>query len=247
MTSVDIEYKRFGFRRRISVTMPARWEELSAEQLAVVARSFHDWVSEAEMIAVMCGIPEKLVKRFDEYQQYVLGKELDFMGEFKPAYAFVLKRVKKLTAPLPRMEGVSFAQFMYADTYYEKYVDMEDEKALDKFIACLYLPNKKEFSEKLIEERAEYVAQHLAVIEKTAISLNYRLVKEWITERYPFVFQKPAGDGEKKKVKPKSGSWVQILEGIVGDDIINQDKYARLPMHTVLRFLTQKIKEYARK
>lgn len=227
--------------------MPARWEELSAGQLALVARSYHDGVSDAEMLAGMCGLKLKLVKRFDDYQMYVLGKQLDFMGEFKPAYAFVLKRVKKLSAPLPRMEGVSFGQFIFADTYYEQYIDTEDEKALNKFIACLYLPEKKEFSEKLIEQRAEYVALHLAVIEKTAISLNYRLVKEWITERYPFVFQKPVEDVEKKKVKPKSGSWVQILEGIVGDDIINQDKYAGLPMHTVLRFLTQKIKEYARK
>lgn len=248
MKSIAVEYRWFGIKRRVESTIPEHWGELTAEQLIAVAKSSDGSVTDAELLAWMCGIKHEIIMRLDEFPKYMLGKELEFMGEFKPSYAFVLKRVKKLFAPHSRMEGVTWGQFIFADSYYEKAVDDADDEARDKFIACLYLPEKKAFDDKLIEDRAEYVKKHLRDIEKTAISLNYRLVKEWITERYPFIFQKQDDVKEAERAKKAKGtSWVKIHESIVGDDIINSDKYAKLPMHTVLRFLTSKIKEYARK
>jgi len=53
-----------------------------------------------------------------------------------------------------------------------------------------------------------------------------------------------------KKEKPKNNTnngWLNILENIIGDDIINQDKYSNLSLHSTLRFLTNKIKANLKK
>jgi hypothetical protein len=141
---------------------------------------------------------------------------------------------------------------MYVDTYFEVSVLTDDNSQLAKFIGCLYLPDGKPFDEKLIQERAHYVCLFFRPEEKTAISLNYRLVKEWLCSQYPLLFQAPVPETsdleETQSTKNKSGSdWVKVYESLVGDDIVNQDKYAELPLHTVFRYLTSKIKENARR
>ena len=118
----------------------------------------------------------------------------------------------------------------------------------------------KTFDQQLIQVRADSVELFFLPEEKTAINLNYRLVKEWLCNQYPIIFQKPSDDLETDPVAERSrghrgtaagrsrgSDWVKLYESIVGDDIVNQDKYAALPLHTVFRYLTQKIKENGRK
>ena len=71
-----------------------------------------------------------------------------------------------------------------------------------------------------------------------AIALNYGLVRKWIADRYPLIF--PA---QKQSFGKKSGSWAEIFDDIVGDDLKDQDKYAEIPINSVFRFITRKIKE----
>jgi hypothetical protein len=73
----------------------------------------------------------------------------------------------------------------------------------------------------------------------------------WLALAYPLIFQEkaenpPSGD------KPTDGGrrqspWIKVFDGLVGDDLINRDRYAELPVHTVLRFMTEKSKERMRK
>ena len=71
-----------------------------------------------------------------------------------------------------------------------------------------------------------------------AIALNYGMVRKWIADRYPLIF--PA---QKQSFGKKSGSWAEIFDDIVGDDLKDQDKYAEIPINSVFRFITRKIKE----
>ena len=91
-----------------------------------------------------------------------------------------------------------------------------------------------------------------------AIAINYGLVREWLSDAYPLIFIK----NEEKNQNPESSikypesspdsyrgqnpahnSWIKIFESLIGDDIVNHDKYAALPIHNVLRFMSEKIKQ----
>lgn len=245
MKSVRLQYKTLGITRKISALLPERWDELTTNQLVLISRNYITTVDETEILCGMLGIKKSIAARLDDFQRFCIAMELDFMDNFKPHYAFVIRKLNGLNAPRPRLEGMCFGQFMFVDTYYEVSIMSDDSGQLDKFIACLYLPEGEQFSEKLIEDRADFVKLFFKLEEKTAISLNYRLVKEWICERYPLLFRKPVAEPvQTKRVNQEKGSnWVKVYESLVGDDIVNQDKYSALPVHTVFRYLTTKLKE----
>ena len=249
MKQISLQYKQFGIQRKISATFPERWDELTPAQLIAVSYNNAGDIPETEMLAYFLGIKKNIAVLLDDYQRYCIAVELDFMKDFKPFYSFVIRNIKGLTSPRPRLEGMSFAQFIFADTYNEIAITADDNSQLNKFIACLYLPEGKAFDEQLIQGRADYVGLFFLPEEKTAINLNYRLVKEWLCNQYPLIFVKPSDDlaEESEAERSRGSNWVKLYESIVGDDIVNQDKYAALPLHTIFRYLTQKIKENGRK
>ncbi len=252
MKSIELKYKRFGINFNVSASLPERWSELTAGQLIAIVKNHSAEISEIELLAAFLSIKKDIVAKLTDFQRYSIAVELEFLQDFKPLYSFTIRTIKGLNAPRPRLEGMSFGQFIYVDTYHEIAVTTDDNSQLDKFIACLYLPENKQFDEKLIQDHADFVAIFIRPEEKTAISLNYRLVKEWICKQYPLLFQASEPETsdleETQSTKNKRGSdWVNVYESLVGDDIVNQDKYAELPLHTVFRYLTTKIKENARR
>jgi hypothetical protein len=251
---ITLSYKQYGFNHRIASKLPERWDELTPAQLIAVSRNNAGDIPETEMLANFLGIKKNVAVLLDDYQRYCIAIELDFMKDFKPFYSFVIRNIKGLTSPRPRLEGMSFAQFMFMDTYNEIAVVADDSDQLNKFIACLYLPDGKSFDDQLIQDRAEYVELFFLPEEKTAINLNYRLVKEWLCNQYPLIFKKPSDDPDENNLpsnatgdRNRGSNWVKLYESIVGDDIVNQDKYDALPLHTIFRYLTQKIKENGHK
>jgi len=55
-------------------------------------------------------------------------------------------------------------------------------------------------------------------------------------------------DSEKEDVKKvKQSGWLKLFESLVGEDLINRDRYAELPVNTVFRHLTTKYKENAKR
>jgi len=247
MKTIDLHHKTLGITRKISALLPERWNELTADQLVLIARNYITTVDETEMLSGLLGISKSIASMLDGFQRFCIAVELDFMDDFKPHSAFAIHKLNGLSAPRPRLEGLSFGQFMFVDTYYEVAITSDDPEHLSKFIACLYLPEGKPFNEQLIEDRADYIKLFFKPEEKTAISLNYRLVKEWICERYPLLFRKPIAESVAEQSRSQGSNWVKVYESLVGDDIVNQDKYAALPVHTVFRYLTQKLKENGRR
>lgn len=247
MKTIELHYQIFGITRKISALLPERWDELTAAQLMLIARNYITTEDETKILCGILGIKKSISAMLDDFQRFYIGLELDFMDDFKPHYAFIILKLNGLNAPRPRLEGMSFGQFMFVDTYYEVAITSEDPEQLNKFIACLYLPDGKPFREHLIEDRAAYVNLFFKPEEKTAISLNYRLVKEWICERYPLLFRKPIAEAVADQNRSQGNNWVKVYESLVGDDIVNQDKYSALPVHTVFRYLTTKLKENGRR
>lgn len=241
MNTVKVRYRLFGVWLNYKGNLPASWGELSPQQLIVVGKNYLGEVADDVMLSVMAEIPQYIVRRLDSYQKYMLAVELDFMTDYKPISHFIIPKAGTLRAPAPRLEGMSFGQFMFVDTYYSNYLESDKEEDLNRFIGALYLPKGASFkSENLLVQ--SLIASKVPILVKHAISINYRLLKEFLTNAYPMVFQKP----KLGTTSRRGDGWVKVFESVVGDDIVNEDKYAQLNVHAVLRWITKQIKKDAK-
>lgn len=254
MVEVKLYYKPwwlFGRGRQVLGRFPERFEELSERQLVALAGVRKGVISEERFLAVMSGIRVRLIKRLDLFQQFKVAELLETFREPKAFHDFQLKKIwckdQVLLAPKTKLKGVTFGQFIFADTYFSNYNDTKDKEDLYRFVASVYLPAGMVFNEKLIDTGVELV-RRMAPETVEAVYLNYLHVREWLALAYPLIFIKPTQlpEGGIKEKKDSMG-WIKIFEGLVGDDIVNEDRYADLPMHNVFRYMTGRIKENMKK
>ena len=153
--------------------------------------------------------------------------------------------------PSPMLKGVTFGQFIFADTYFANYQQSGDEPDLNKFIASLYLGKNEKFEERLIQERFESIGK-LEFNIRQAIVLNYQLIHEWLVLAYPLIFQKHEQvlNDETRNPEPvsrNSSPWIKVFQNFVGDDIIHDEVWAAKPVNIIFAYMTRKYKENARK
>lgn len=242
MKEVVIEYRTFWLRSKAQSSIPEKWDEVSPRQLTAIAKNYLGETSEDKLLSVMCGVRKWVISQLDTYQKLTLAEELAFLTDYKPYSHFIIPKAGALRAPKPRLRGMTFGQFMFVESYYSAWLKTQKDEDMDRFIAALYLPRDSVFKSEN-HPAITLIAGKIPVIVKCAISINYRLVKEFLSHAYPLIFQKP---------KPGSKSagddgWIKVFESVVGDDIVNQDKYAGLQLHIMLRYITGKIKENSKK
>lgn len=249
MKDILIEYRRYFMRCSLIRSCPERWEELNERQLIAIARFSMAEIDEQEYLVKFLNIPRRIVKLLDTYEIYRIKQLISFTEGFEPWYKFILK-LPGLSAPRPRLEGMTFGQYMFVDTFYNDWLEDPSAELLNKFVGSLYLPEKEAFDTEKIGIYTENAAQ-LQEDVKIAITLNYRLMIEWMANLYQLLFPRVAAEETKNqdesKKKTDTRGWLDVFEGIVGDDLIHQEEYFMLPVHTVLRFLTKKMKENAKR
>jgi len=251
MTEAVIQYKPLGlFPLRWKRYIPQKWEQLTPRQMHAVAKVIYGRLTDASLVKELLNIPMFVARKLPPFYVFSLVEHLDFLYEYKARNSFAIDKIGDGVCPEPRLEGMSFAQFIFVDSYFSELTETNNVQTLNKFIAALYIPQGQPFSEKTIKKRAGAMARE-NYYRKQAIVLNYRLVREWLHDSYPLVFQKITDDKEnkpeRKKTNTKKHSWVRVFEAIVGDDIANEEKYAEKPVHRILRFMQNKIKENARR
>jgi hypothetical protein len=251
MVNITLEYQPFSFlkyTRKIKGAFPSTFEELKPIQLITIAALINQTISETNFLNLMTNIREFRIKKLEDYYRYALMNLFEPFTEIKPYHSFIIPHINTpiggIASPKPKLAGMTFGQFIFAESYFTSYQADKNEVDLHKFIASLYLTPNHPFKEE------EIVGMALAVqVTKPeildAIVINYVLIKEWLAVAYPLVFQHDEETEEPKThKKPNNNSgWLKIFESVVGDDLINQDKYAALPLHNVLRWMTNKIKE----
>lgn len=246
--SLTIEYKKWGMKRVINTSIPSKCEEMDPKQFIAFAKlTFlmeENPVIKPEILAQMIKIPVGVAKNIEPLEQESITSQMDFLWDMRPVSSFLLEKMAGYYPPLPHLEGVTFGQFMYFDSYFSQYAKEKDESNLHKFIAAVYLPKGKPFNHTDIATRAKHFEKvHMA--HKQAVVLNYHLIREWLSVKYPLVFpKKKQPDNTKSKKQP---GWIDVFDAIVGDDIKDSEKYAEKPLHNVLRFINKKIKEGMKK
>ncbi len=237
MIPVELEYRPFAFipwTRRIEKKLPARWSELSERQICAIPEIFT--LSDRKLLHIFLGIRKGIAGRIDSYQAFCIARLLKYLNNPEPLDRFMLKKIAGFKAPGRGLKGVTFGAFIFGDTFFQDYAKGKSTD-LDRFIACFY-SGKKGFDDKLIDKHAAAIAKE-SLQKRIAIAINYGLIREWLALAYPFVFQKV----EEGKADISKG-WVGVFDALVKDDLANQDKYAQLPVSTVLRNLDMRMKNY---
>lgn len=240
MNNITIKYRRFFRERTIETTFPSCWSEMTPRQfLSLTSRP-----DDISLLSVMLNVSKRIVKRFSLLQIYELASLFDFIQKDQKVSSFTLESlhvpgIGTLHAPLPKLQEMTFMQFVYVDTFYMNYATNPRPETLYNLVSYLYSP--KSGFDKLSADLNTDKIKKLNHETLEAISLNYGLIRKWITERYPLVFPKQKADRLEKK--NENSSWLDVFDNVVGDDLKDRDKYATTPINAVFRFITKKIKE----
>jgi hypothetical protein len=252
MKSIVVEYPFFKWTRKATGSFPERWEELTPEQITLACKVSNEDIPEVLFLSLFSGISKRIVRKLGALQRYKLMELVSFVRQPKPYHKFIIRSVKKFVSPRAGLEGVNFSQFIFADSYFSLWQNNNSDTDLNKFVASLYLHKNEKFADWIPRER-EKVFSKIPHATREAIAMNYILIREWLEKSYPLIFVKYEEQEQENKKRSKKNKgvkgdgWIQVFESLVGDDIINRDKYAELPVHSVFRYMTKSIKENSKK
>lgn len=260
MKNITVIYRplpSLALERKLFLLVPNHWRELTVDQLIAIISLYKEQISELGFLSKMTGIPAKILSKLSEFERFELLDLFEFISDVKPYHQFIIRKIKpgywksSLFAPKEKLKGITFGQFIFADTYFLNYQTSKDETDLNKFIASLYLLKNEKFSETIINERYAQIAK-LDWKIREAIALNFQLIHEWLSLAYPLIFQKheeliskdPLPEPVQGKHDPNQ--WIKVFQNFVGDDILHDDIWAEKPINTIFAFMTRKYKENAR-
>ena len=181
----------------------------------------------------MSGLPRNVIRRLSDFQKLRIIEMLSFLSEISPYHEFIIPKVGPFTRPKPRLKDELFGTFIFAESYFLGYESTFDPKDLDRFIVCYY--RNQPFRENQIEINAHAIRKVDNLI-KQAIYINYVLIRQYLALAYPNVFRTSDNPSAAQK-----SNWVDVLDAIIGEDIVNHDNYTKLPVSAVLRFQDKQI------
>ena len=255
MEKITLEYQPFSFlnyTRKINGSFPSNFSELMPKQLIAIVNFLNQKISETMFLEYLTGIKGSVINKLDNFERHNLMKLFDPFMEVKPHNAFIIPEIKTsgkiFCSPKIKLAHLTFAQFIFVESYFTYYQTNKKPNDLHKFIASLYLEQNHNFNENEIAQNAVTILGTKPEILE-AIVINYVLIREWLAQSYPLIFEQGEEETDEEKQKPKThknpgnSGWIKVFENIVGDDLINHDRYALLPLHNVLKWMTKKIKE----
>ena len=247
MNKVCITYPFFWFNRRLEYKVPTSWGELTPLQFVAIVGTVNGAVPDIRFLSAITGIGRRLLSKMHPYNILKLSESISFVGNTGILHPeFIVRSLPgtNLVCPRPKLSNMQFAQFIFADAYYMEWVKSKNETALDNFVATIFLNKGEKFDSEKMADRSVLVSK-TEIGTRQAIAFNWGLVVTWLQKAYPLIFVAPSTDGNTniKTVANSQSSWLRLFDSLVGDDLINRDRYAELPVHSVFRHLTEKFKE----
>lgn len=259
MLEIEVKYRPIRwipFTRMVKSNVPQNWSDVTQKQLIAISSLYKSSISDIDFLKELAGLNKRILYELSDFEHYKLMENFAFIGDQKPHHEFIIRKLSVshhpvLYAPSPMLKGVTFGQFIFADTYFANYQQSGEESDLNKFIASLYLGKNEKFDECLIQERFEFIGK-LEINIRQAIVLNYQLIHEWLALAYPLIFQKQEQvvNDETRNPYPVSRNtspWIKVFQNFVGDDIIHDEVWAAKPVNTIFSYMTRKYKENARR
>ncbi len=245
------------FSKKHSIDIPQSWEELSESQFIAVSSLYFEQLTEEDFLHRFFDLKKSVVSKILSFQLYILMKELRFCFDIEKGLSswFVSKVCKDLRAPEDMLGGMSFQQFMTADTFFSRYAAAQMHSDRDLFIASLYLSPKEGF---VIESSASFFSSSKRLVDlerrasevskiddklKNAIFFNFVLIKKWLATAYKHLFPSELEDMEGTGSSGKPFSWLDVFDQFVGENIPDMDRYQAMPCMDAFRIINRRISE----
>ena len=183
MLTIEVKYRPVSwlpFSGKAESKVPQNWGDVSQKQLIAIAGLYKSAISDIDFLKTMSGLKKNILNKLSDFELYKLMEIFEFVADQKPYHEFIIRNLSvsrhpMLYAPSPKLKGVTFGQFIFADTYFANYQESNDDTDLNKFIASLYLGKNEKFEERLIQERFLCIGK-LDMNIRQAIALNYQLI-----------------------------------------------------------------------
>lgn len=241
-------------KKRVHSYVPESWMEMSERQFLAVIANIYGHLDDAGFYERFFGIPADEVKRMDFYYYYVLNSLLSFTRKMDGVTSFIVRTfqlkeremgVLTVKAPDAKLNGMTFQQFMMADTFYTWYMQTKRRDYLVSMCCCLYLAEGEDFF-KVDMDKRKLFWNDCSDETLNAVVVQWSLIKAWLSKAYTHLF--PSG-GEVTEMKGKNGkvkvtnTWLEIFDTLVADDLSRIESYKRLECMDVLRIVNFKIQE----
>ena len=257
MKNIRIEYPFLYFFQRVKeIQVPEGWLDLTPKQFKVCANAHIEQLSDVSFLVSFYGLKKSLVKKLTKFEHYKLIELVEFVSSPKALVNyFYLKEIPGtgLLSPEKALRGISLEHFMLFDTFFFDYLNSKKDEDLIKFVAALFLKKKEKVTSINFTRRNIFITENVDKSTLYAIFLNYIFIRKWLSKAYPLLFGFREKDDEevedKRNPKKQMGKtnrpdWIAILDGFVGDDVVNHDKYKVMPCTLVFRLINKRIATY---
>lgn len=242
--------------------LPSNWSELTRRQLLrLVPLLFRPATSEVEvhvlLLHQLLNLPYVLWRGLSNFQiadHLRLVRWLTAPSRLTKQLLPVLGPCwARLAGPGDSLGGVQVWEFANAETQLRKWVDTQGEDHLNRLVAVLYRPrrwfwwlrklspaysgdNRQAFNEKSVATRSQRVAR-LPLAQRQAVLLYYLGCRAALEQSYTHVF-----DGDEGNAKDPN-PWLTLIGRLPNDKFGRLDQIAQRPLHTVLHFTNQFIRD----
>lgn len=256
MKTLEIEYTRlFFFRKRVSIQVPEKWSDLKSRQFSACAGIYLQPMSDVDFCSKFFGISKKVLNKLSKFELFKLTELTEFAvnpnGSVNFFFMYQIPGTR-LQSPRPRLSDITIEHFAIFDTYFFEYVNKKTDEALDQFVAALYLKPNEVITGVDMNQRIASVASRVDQATKYAIFMNYIFLRRWLSGSFKFLFSSDEQSDEKESKRRKQPSkslsnlpdWTGMIDDLIGDDIINADKYHNTKCLIAFKTINTRIKNY---
>ena len=198
---------------------------------------------------------KKVLNKLSKFELYKLTELTEFaVNPNGSVNFFFMDQIPgtSLQSPRPRLSNITIEHFAIFDTYFFEYVNKKTDDKLNQFIAALYLKPKEVITGVDMNQRIASVSSRVDQATKYAIFMNYIFLRRWLAGSFKFLFSsdEPSDEKESKRRKQPSKSlsnlpdWTGMIDDLIGDDIINEEKYRQAKCITAFKTINTRIKNY---
>jgi len=249
--------------------LATKWNELTGAQLlAVVAvrqRPFAQPTQLADaLLEILLALPARAFARLNLVQRVELRPLTRFLATTAPPltaqllpsltlpYLPFIEQPQHFHGPREAFRNLRFDEFIFADSYYLRYLQTQEATWLDQLVAVLYRPERRpyrpravdyagdrreDFNEHLVPARARQLAR-LPLATKQAVLLYYQGCRRLLEQRYEYVFS------DDNTAKAGHSGWQEVLHELAGG-VHRLEATAQQGLANVLREMNRVLRLHA--